>query len=505
MRIFKDTYKNKDGTTKKTKRWYLDFRDHLKRRHYLAGYVDKKATRDLAGQIESLISCRGSNGSMTIELQRWLELVPDTMKMKFVKWGLVDAQRVEGGKLLSIHLQDWKKSILDSGKTGEHARRQYNRVKFIFSGFNFYSEIQASKVQSEIAKLKKTVRARNDKGKMHVKIIGDTSQKTKNYYLKAAQQYCRWMVQDGRSIDNPLKHLTVAKAQSEKRAALEPEELRELLTHTEPTGTSYSLTGRQRITVYRVAAETGFRASEIDSLKVSDFNLVSGDVTLEGDYTKNSKDTTIPLRQSTVEMLKESFSGKLPKAKAFKMPYLTNLARMLRKDLQAAGVEIDPDRGVVEFHSLRHSFGTMLAAAGVHPKTAQQLMRHSDINLTMSRYTHVLRGQERNAIENLPDLDKLPQSQRQIKTGTDINLVDAISDVRSSPSTSPIKSAKHSKTMQNIAKQEGNTGQIKNPVFGGKIIDFTAKNEISNNWAHLDSNVLRRNHHKYSTVKSLAA
>jgi integrase len=44
----------------------------------------------------------------------------------------------------------------------------------------------------------------------------------------------------------------------------------------------------------------------------------------------------------------------------------------------------------------------MLAAAGVHPKIAQDLMRHSDINLTMNIYT-------RTAIESRLDaLDKLP-------------------------------------------------------------------------------------------------
>ena len=58
--------------------------------------------------------------------------------------------------------------------------------------------------------------------------------------------------------------------------------------------------------------------------------------------------------------------------------------------------------------------------SGVHPKVAQSLMRHSDINLTMSRYTHVLRGQESKAVEALPDLS-LPSAgrQKQIATGTD--------------------------------------------------------------------------------------
>jgi hypothetical protein len=50
----------------------------------------------------------------------------------------------------------------------------------------------------------------------------------------------------------------------------------------------------------------------------------------------------------------------------------------------------------------------------------QSIMRHSDINLTMSRYSHVLRGQESEAIAGLPDLS-LPsrQSQQATATGTD--------------------------------------------------------------------------------------
>ncbi len=76
--------------------------------------------------------------------------------------------------------------------------------------------------------------------------------------------------------------------------------------------------------------------------------------------------------------------------------------------------------GIRTFHSLRHTTGTLLAAAGVHPKTAQTLMRHSDINLTMSRYTHTLTGQESRAVESLPDLSTPSrQSQRAVATGTD--------------------------------------------------------------------------------------
>jgi putative DNA primase/helicase len=71
-----------------------------------------------------------------------------------------------------------------------------------------------------------------------------------------------------------------------------------------------------------------------------------------------------------------------------------------------------------DFHSLRHTAGTLLASSGVHPKVAQSLMRHSDINLTMSLYTHTLRGQESEAVAMLPDLAVSARASEQA-SGTD--------------------------------------------------------------------------------------
>jgi integrase len=40
------------------------------------------------------------------------------------------------------------------------------------------------------------------------------------------------------------------------------------------------------------------------------------------------------------------------------------------------------------FHSLRHTFATTLAARSVHPSTAQKMLGHSDIRMTLAIYTH---------------------------------------------------------------------------------------------------------------------
>ena len=97
-------------------------------------------------------------------------------------------------------------------------------------------------------------------------------------------------------------------------------------------------------------------------------------------------------------------------------------ADMLKADLADANIPYVVDGLYFDFHALRHQTGTLLAASGVHPKIAQSIMRHGDINLTMSRYTHTLTGQEAKAVEAMPDLS-LPSSGKQAATGTEDKFV----------------------------------------------------------------------------------
>lgn len=48
-----------------------------------------------------------------------------------------------------------------------------------------------------------------------------------------------------------------------------------------------------------------------------------------------------------------------------------------------------PEEGVVDFHSLRVTYATNLARAGVSLQEAQKLMRHGDPKLTMNVYTRL--------------------------------------------------------------------------------------------------------------------
>jgi integrase len=58
---------------------------------------------------------------------------------------------------------------------------------------------------------------------------------------------------------------------------------------------------------------------------------------------------------------------------------------MLKYDLARAGITAaDPAGRVVDMHSLRHGFITMLAKAGIPLKTLMSLTRHSDPQLTLN-------------------------------------------------------------------------------------------------------------------------
>ncbi|MCY2952048.1 MAG: hypothetical protein NTU53_08725 [Planctomycetota bacterium] len=70
--------------------------------------------------------------------------------------------------------------------------------------------------------------------------------------------------------------------------------------------------------------------------------------------------------------------------------------------------ERDDAGRAANFYSLHHTVISRLAAAGMHPKTAQMLAQHFTITLTMDRYTHIDRGEEAAAVASLPGLPVPP-------------------------------------------------------------------------------------------------
>jgi len=329
--------------------------------------------------------------------------------------GIIDRYREHRKRPLSEHLREFHQSLLAKGVTKKHASQTVKRVKTIIESckFTFWNDIQPSKIQSCIAGL------RNGNNNI--------SPATSNYYLKSVKQFCNWMVQDRRASESPIKHMQCKTLrgivdQEHPRRVLEIDQLRHLLEVTKSAPKRFGMAGYERYLLYRLTAETGLRANEIRSLKISSFDFKNLTIKVSPEFTKNKQEAVQLLRADTATELKEFFGGKMPNVKAFGGTYkqLTDkTANMLKADLADAGIPYVSNGLYFDYHSLRHQTGTLLAASGVHPKVAQKIMRHSDINLTMSRYTHTLTGQEAKAIAGLPDLSSPGKQQKAMATGTD--------------------------------------------------------------------------------------
>jgi integrase len=57
----------------------------------------------------------------------------------------------------------------------------------------------------------------------------------------------------------------------------------------------------------------------------------------------------------------------------------------------------------MRIHDLRHSASTLLALMGVHPRVAQEILGHSDMDMTFY-YTHVFPSMQQEAAEKMKKL-----------------------------------------------------------------------------------------------------
>lgn len=55
----------------------------------------------------------------------------------------------------------------------------------------------------------------------------------------------------------------------------------------------------------------------------------------------------------------------------------------------------------IRFHDLRHTSATLLLSSGVHPRVVQERLGHSDIAMTLGRYSHVLEDVQQSAADAL--------------------------------------------------------------------------------------------------------
>jgi integrase len=147
----------------------------------------------------------------------------------------------------------------------------------------------------------------------------------------------------------------------------------------------------EKVLVYRLRLGTGLRSTELSLLVPNQINFERDRLTVEAAKTKNKKADVLPLRPDLVQAVKEwvATHNIQPHERIFHFNK-DSIRRSFYCDLKAAGIErIGSDGRSIDVHSLRKTFGTMLARAGVPLTTTQRLMRHSTPVLTAKLYIDV--------------------------------------------------------------------------------------------------------------------
>jgi len=123
MRLYRPTWKAKDGQQRRSGRWWLDFTDGDGRRWRFAGLTDKRQTGALAANVERLLAVHESGDTLPAELLRWLEQVPADFRGRLAEAGLIDRERAGG--LATIMELDDEGDVTVAGVTPTCVRRSH--------------------------------------------------------------------------------------------------------------------------------------------------------------------------------------------------------------------------------------------------------------------------------------------------------------------------------------------------------------------------------------------
>jgi integrase/recombinase XerD len=367
-------------------------------------------------------------------------------KIEREKAGLTEPCDEQRKRPLADHLREFKAYLENKGVTAKQVKESTTRLKKLFDDrkWKLIAEIAASGALEFLGELR-----RNGK-----------SAQTYNIYLGSAKQFTRWLVRDRRATTDALAHLSKVNVSTDRRhdrRPLTPEEFGRLVEAAKSGPAIETIPGPDRAMMYVLAAWTGFRKGEIGSLTPRSVRLDDDPptATVEACYSKRRRQDTQILHPEVVQRLRDwlatkrklgpsdvlfPISGRVPggtERKTHKMMRLDLKAARARwvddgktpeekeRRDQAEFLRYESEDGLfADFHSNRHLFITSLERAGLSPKMAQTLARHSDVRLTLGIYTHVGLHDQTAAIESLPapparDTHPIAETAALMATGTD--------------------------------------------------------------------------------------
>ena len=312
---------------------------------------------------------------------------------------LVVGRDDERRKGLTTLIEEWGIAVGEKGTSADHVALLMTRVGKVIGGCGF-------------------VKARDLNGDTAYTFISglDKSAQTRNFYLSALKQFARWLVRKKILTESPVQDLEgwdVKKDRRHDRRELTFEELEILFSTTEGgNATRGKMLGTVRAMLYRVALFTGLRSSELAKLHPGSFDLANAEVMVPGKFTKNGDPARQPLPPALVPLLSLWLKDRPVSVPCWPGNWAKNkgAGKLLRADLEAAGVPYVKDGLFADFHALRHSYISKLIRSGANLKVAQALARHSTITLTADRYGHLTDREKRSAVAGFSVFGCIPDA-----------------------------------------------------------------------------------------------
>lgn len=237
--------------------------------------------------------------------------------------------------------------------------------------------------------------------------------------------------------ENPMEYIKLPHSRKEtvKVRALTKEEQKKLLYVLQTEDIPYS---QQML----LSLAAGFRMGEINALHVEDVNFKFNRITIRRTISKGKKGEAIlnstpktkagirsvTMTESVRELLLDCVGNKKSglifthKDKLITTAQVNSQFIRLRKKYHIIDESITD--GKIDLHSLRHTFGTRCAEAGMPPKVLQEIMGHTDIRITMNTYFYAT---EDYIKENVSKIDNIMKNE-----GLSINPKSAVLTLRSS-------------------------------------------------------------------------
>jgi integrase len=291
-------------------------------------------------------------------------------------------------------LEQFRTKMTADGTTALHISGVIRKINTLFSacGIDSLGKIRREAVERWIAhEIKSKVR----------------TTATINTYLVAVKSFVQYLTDIEVFVSHPLKQIRKLNEeldQRKKRRAMTKEEVDRLLFSTAHGITRKAGRPEERVLIYQLLLGTGLRSTELSLLTPSQIDFDHCRLRIEAAKTKNKKADVLPLRPDLVRALKERMKtlGIKPHERFFQHDN-QQLRATFYLDLKAAGIErLDSAGRCLDVHSLRKTFGTMLAKAGVPLTTVQRLMRHSTPLLTAKLYIDVEGSDMMEALGKMP-------------------------------------------------------------------------------------------------------